>query len=48
MIPETPAFSMDTTEDFETLPTRTFRLDMENGRIIGKIDAGHQEGTGYL
>ena len=38
MIPETPAFSVDTTEDFETLPTRTFRLDMENGRIMGNID----------
>ena len=38
MIPETPAFSVDTTEDFETLPTKTFRLDRENGRIIGNID----------
>ena len=38
MIPETPAFSVDTTEDFETLPTKTFRLDMENGRIMGNID----------
>ena len=38
MIPETPAFSVDTTEDFETLPTKTFRLDMKNGRIMGNID----------
>ena len=38
MIPETPEFSVDTTEDFETLPTKTFRLDMENGRIMGNID----------
>ena len=38
MIPETPAFSIDTTEDFETLPTKTFRLDIENRRIMGKID----------
>ena len=38
MIPETPAFSMGTTEDFEALPTKTFKLDMENGRIMGKID----------
>lgn len=38
MIPETPAFSVDTTEEFETLPTRTFRLDRENGRIMGNID----------
>lgn len=38
MIPETPAFSVDTIEEFETLPTKTFRLDMENGRIMGKID----------
>lgn len=38
MIPETPAFSVDTTEEYETLPTKTFRLDMENGRIIGKVD----------
>lgn len=38
MIPETPAFSVDTTEEFEILPTKTFRLDMENGRIMGNID----------
>lgn len=38
MIPETPAFSVDTTEEFETLPTKTFRLDRENGRIMGNID----------
>ena len=38
MIPETPAFSLTTTEEFEILPTKTFRLDMENGRIIGSID----------
>lgn len=38
MIPETPAFSVDTTEEFETLPTKTFRLDRTNGRIIGNID----------
>ena len=38
MIPETPDFSVDTTEEFETLPTRTFRLDRENGRIMGNID----------
>ena len=38
MIPETPAFSVDSTEEYETLPTRTFRLDRENGRIMGNID----------
>lgn len=38
MIPETPAFSIDTTEDFEILPTKTFRLNIENRRIMGKID----------
>ena len=38
MIPETPDFSVDTTEEFETLPTKTFRLDRENGRIMGNID----------
>lgn len=38
MIPETPAFSVDTTEEFETLPTKTFRLDRTNGRIMGNID----------
>ncbi len=38
MIPETPAFSVDTTEEFETLPTKTFQLDRTNGRIMGNID----------
>lgn len=38
MIPETPAFSVDSTEEYETLPSKTFRLDRSNGRIIGTVD----------
>lgn len=38
VIPETPAFEMDSTEGYEILPAKTFRLDKTNGRIIGVID----------
>lgn len=38
MIPETPDFGEESVQEYETLPSRTFRLDRTNKRIMGTID----------
>lgn len=40
MIPTTPEFFMqdENSQNFEVLPSKTYKIDPENGRIIGTID----------